>query len=122
MCTINKVHLFYFKKNGTSHAFIDTMGYTHSIKELGSFGYILLLVSLKPSPLSPCVCIKIFSILKKKKKKEKKKKRYYGIHNPKEHLLAAWDQRKIFLSWNVNQWHCLERENLLGIQISLGVD
>ena len=50
------------------------MGYTHSIKELGSFGYILLLVSLKPSPLSPCVCIKIFSILKKKKKKKKKEK------------------------------------------------
>ena len=100
------------------------MGYTHSIKELGSFGYILLLVSLKPSPLSPCVCIKIFSILKKKKKKKekRKKKRYYGIHNPKEHLLAAWDQWKICLSWNVNQWHYLERENLLGIQISLGVD
>ena len=75
MCTINKVHLFYFKKNGTSHAFIDTMGYTHSIKELGSFGYILLLVSLKPSPLSPCVCIKIFSILKKKKKKKKGKRK-----------------------------------------------
>ena len=36
------------------------------IQELGPFGYIPLLVSLKPSPFSPCVCVKIFSILKKK--------------------------------------------------------
>ena len=29
------------------------------------FGYTTLSASLRPSPLSPCVCIKIFSILKK---------------------------------------------------------
>ena len=31
------------------------------------FGYTPLLVSLKSSPLSPCVCVKILCILKKKK-------------------------------------------------------
>ena len=39
------------------------------IQELDSFGYTSLLVSLRPSPLSPCMYIKILNILKKKKKK-----------------------------------------------------
>ena len=41
------------------------------IQELGLSGYIPLLVSLEPSPLSLCVCmcVKILSILQKKKKK-----------------------------------------------------
>ena len=34
------------------------------------FGYTPLLVSLKSSTLSPCVCVKILCILKKKKKKK----------------------------------------------------
>ena len=37
------------------------------IQELGPFGYTPLLVSLKPSTLSPCVCVKILSIFKRKK-------------------------------------------------------
>ena len=38
------------------------------IQELGPFGYTLLLVSLKSSSFSSCVCVcvKIFSILKRK--------------------------------------------------------
>ena len=38
------------------------------IQELDSFGYTPLLVSLKPSLISPCVCVcvKILSILKRK--------------------------------------------------------
>ena len=38
------------------------------IQELDPFGYIPLLVSLKPSLISPCVCVrvKIHSILKRK--------------------------------------------------------
>ena len=65
------------------------MGYTHSIKELGSFGYILLLVSLKPSPLSPCVWIKIFSILKKKKEKKKEKEKILWDTQPKGTLVGS---------------------------------
>ena len=36
---------------------------------LGYFEYILMLVSLRSSPLSLYVCVKILSILNKKKKK-----------------------------------------------------
>ena len=32
------------------------------IQELSPFGYTPLLVSLKPSPFSPCVCVKILRI------------------------------------------------------------
>ena len=39
------------------------------IQELGPFGYTPLIVSLKPSSLSPFVCIKILSFLNQKKKK-----------------------------------------------------
>ena len=37
---------------------------------LGYFEYILMLVSLRSSPLSLYVCVKILSILNKKKKKK----------------------------------------------------
>ena len=40
------------------------------IQKLDNFEYISLLVFFKPSPLPPCVYIKISSILKKKKKKK----------------------------------------------------
>ena len=35
------------------------------IKELGHFEYMSLSISLKSSPISPCVCVKILGILKK---------------------------------------------------------
>ena len=41
------------------------------IQDLEYFVYTSLFVSLKPSLLSPCVCVKILSIIWKKKKKKK---------------------------------------------------
>ena len=56
--------------------------------------------------------------------KKKKNGAFHGFIDTmgyKTQMNTCW-QHGIKGKWNVNQWRCSERENLLGIQISLGVD
>ena len=56
------------------------------IQELSSFGYTPLSVSFRLSPLSPCMCVKILSILKNKLKKKKNCNDYYNINSSNNEL------------------------------------